>query len=77
MIVGLGRCRPTAKRGRCLIRLYLYVVALCNFTFQIYIAAANLRKFENYFLRTVGNGGIEMVTVIIFFFLSANTVFKK
>ena len=61
VIVGLGRCRPTAKRGRCLIRLYLYVVALCNFTFQIYIAAANLRKFENYFLRTVGNGGIEMV----------------
>ena len=27
-------------------------------------AAANLRKFENYFLQPVGNGGIEMVAIV-------------
>ena len=63
MIVGSGRCRPTAKRGRCLIRLNVYFVALCDFDFQIYIAA-NLRKFENDFLRAVGNGGREMVGIV-------------
>ena len=41
--------------------MYIFV-ALCNFAFQIYIAAANLRKFEKK-MQTVGNGGTEMVAI--------------
>ena len=53
MIVGSGRCGSTAKRGRYLIRLYVYFCGPMSF------CLSNLRKLV--FLRTVGNGGIEMV----------------
>ena len=42
-------------------------LALCNFVYQIYIAATNLSKFEKEKMRTVGNGGIEMVAMVKIF----------
>ena len=42
----------------------MFLWLLCNFAFQIYIAAAKYRKMEDDFLRTVGNGGIEMVAIV-------------
>ena len=46
--------------------MYIFV-ALCNFAFQIYVAAANLRKLKKKKMRTVGNGGLEMVAIVKLF----------
>ena len=46
VILGSGRRRLTVNRGRCLIRFYVYFLALCYFALQFYkkYSRANLRK---------------------------------